>query len=531
MGIRAKVLSLVTFSAIAPVLLVGVASYLTARNILVSKVTSELSAQAEFSAERVKRWLEERESDANVFASSFVVSENLNRWKAALLTGDQHAVEEARGRIQGYLAHIQGRYPIYRGMWTVNTNGILVAEAGPSKCDRDELNRCQFPTYIPGVMWAENEFFFYTKSQVRNQDDDPLGTLLIKSEVTDLRRQLIPVHETQKWELRVIDRIGRPITDSRVQPPDLGSDIATEGAQKCVKGEDGISEYRNGYGTRVLGAYQPIDPYGLCLLVEMDAATAFSTVSDLRLFSLLVSALAVTLVILLGYVMVVGMLRPIEALTIGAVAISEGDLDVEIPISSDDEIGYLTRVFNDMTTSLRDIHLTLEKWSTTDELTGLHNRRHLTRAFSAELNRFERTGAPLALLLIDVDHFKAINDRFGHYHGDALLHSMGSFLSNRTRSLDIVARYGGDEFVVLLPGVDKEQAPQKAESLRKEFEDARLSGKEYPSPTVSIGVALCPQDGHSQEDLLKRADEALYEAKRSGRNRVVVFDEEARRKN
>ena len=128
----------------------------------------------------------------------------------------------------------------------------------------------------------------------------------------------------------------------------------------------------------------------------------------------------------------------------------------------------------------------------------------------------------MSILIIDIDHFKTFNDRFGHLQGDAFLRELGPFLTGRIRSTDFAARYGGEEFVVLLPGIAKEHAGQKAEFLRKDFEKAELTGEGSSSVTWSIGVACCPEDGSSQEELIRKADNALYEAKRKGRNRVGV---------
>lgn len=350
-----------------------------------------------------------------------------------------------------------------------------------------------------------------------------MGELVSASKMTEIWNRLSPVVQKRVWELRIIDKSGNPAFDSREEPPDLGRDSTTEGVRRCLEGDEGISEYDDGNGNRVLGAYRSIAPYGLGLILEMDANNAYSTVGELRFFSVVVSTLAAMLAVLLGYILTVSMLRPIEALTQGAMAASEGDLSFEIPVTSEDEIGYLTQVFNKMTGALRSVHATLEQMSMTDELTRLYNRRFLTQAFEVEIKRVVRTGLPLSVLIIDVDHFKAFNDRFGHPRGDVFLTALGSFLANRTRSTDIAARYGGEEFVVLLPGIDKEQAIQKAELLRAEIAETHLAGDELPALTVSIGVATCPDDGHSSEKLTEKADSALYESKHRGRNRVEVF--------
>lgn len=129
LGIRTKVLTLVAFSAIGPVLLVGAASYFTARKIVVDKVTSELSSEADSSKEQLIRWLEERESDTNVFGSSFVVSENLTRYGAALRNGDSRSEEASIRRIQGYLEHIQERYPLCEALLLIDAHGTFVGKA------------------------------------------------------------------------------------------------------------------------------------------------------------------------------------------------------------------------------------------------------------------------------------------------------------------------------------------------------------------------------------------------------------------
>jgi diguanylate cyclase (GGDEF)-like protein len=260
------------------------------------------------------------------------------------------------------------------------------------------------------------------------------------------------------------------------------------------------------------------------LIVEMHSEDAFAAVHRLRDVNLLISALTVLLVTGIGYGLVVSLTRPIEALIEGAKAVARGDLSREIPISSTDEIGYLTKVFNRMTRALKETHTDLQQKSSTDELTGLFNRRFLAKAFGIELSRAERSGKALSVLMIDIDHFKAFNDRFGHPEGDTVLRNTGAFLLGHLRSTDVSARYGGEEFIVLLPATEKKEAGQKAETLRKAFAEAGLSSAKNAKVTVSIGVASMPDDGLTEHELVGAADAALYVAKRQGRNRVAIFE-------
>jgi two-component system, cell cycle response regulator len=172
---------------------------------------------------------------------------------------------------------------------------------------------------------------------------------------------------------------------------------------------------------------------------------------------------------------------------------------------------------------------TLQRLSSTDALTRVLNRRALNSQLIGEIKRSSRTGEPLAFLLLDIDHFKQVNDRNGHLTGDRILRAVGRVLAERVRATDIVARYGGEEFAILLPGCDLPEALHVAETLRTAISDIGFLGHEgqIVRVTVSFGVTVCEQQ-HAQvrdpmavaEGLTHSADQALYRSKRQGRNRT-----------
>ena len=168
----------------------------------------------------------------------------------------------------------------------------------------------------------------------------------------------------------------------------------------------------------------------------------------------------------------------------------------------------------------------LEAENITDALTGLHNRRDFDRRWSAELALARRYGLPLTLLLVDVDHFKSVNDSYGHTVGDQVLRAVGRLILDCLRISDVPARYGGEEFAIITPHTRPETAVVLAERLRHAVEQGarRALGKAAAERTitVSIGIAGCDDAARGCERLFERADEALYAAKRAGRNRVVV---------
>ncbi len=172
---------------------------------------------------------------------------------------------------------------------------------------------------------------------------------------------------------------------------------------------------------------------------------------------------------------------------------------------------------------------TLRNQSIRDPLTGLYNRRYAEETLRREVDRGRRTGAPLAVLAIDVDHFKRFNDSFGHDAGDLVLRELGGVLLRSTRASDVASRLGGEELLVLLPGSDLVAATGKAEKLRRAIAalDLRHHGKALGSITASIGVAVLNRHASDGETLLRAADEALYRAKREGRDRVVTAIDQA----
>jgi diguanylate cyclase len=170
-------------------------------------------------------------------------------------------------------------------------------------------------------------------------------------------------------------------------------------------------------------------------------------------------------------------------------------------------------------------NLALAKFrAATDALTGLPNNRAVQDTAKRMIAQASRTVSPLAVLLLDLDHFKQINDTHGHGRGDDVLSAVGATLGASLRDSDFVGRYGGEEFVILLPATGREEALVAAETIRAAVETITVPGVARPI-TASIGVAVMPDDAGESVALLRHADRRLYAAKAKGRNRVVADDE------
>jgi len=161
----------------------------------------------------------------------------------------------------------------------------------------------------------------------------------------------------------------------------------------------------------------------------------------------------------------------------------------------------------------------------TDGLTGLYLRRFFNQRFDEELSRFQEHGTPFTLLILDLDHFKRINDKLGHLAGDQILEQVAGILKNEARIADVPCRFGGEEFALILPNTAAEGGQVMAERIRTKIAGRDfLAGDEARKLTVSIGIGECPRHGRSQVELVKRTDQALYTAKHRGRNHSVMAE-------
>jgi diguanylate cyclase (GGDEF)-like protein len=195
-------------------------------------------------------------------------------------------------------------------------------------------------------------------------------------------------------------------------------------------------------------------------------------------------------------------------------------------VYSVDDLRVLDIISNLAATTIRNaqLYLEMEKLAITDSLTGLYVYRYFHQRFSEEIEKSRQGKSPLSLLMLDIDHFKKYNDRYGHSAGDIVLKHIAKLSLSVVTSKDFVARYGGEEFTLVLINTTKDKALLTAEELRKRIEqEAIVLRREKTHVTVSIGVVSLPSDGRGKEELIEKADSALYKAKKKGRNQICTI--------
>jgi diguanylate cyclase (GGDEF)-like protein len=215
-------------------------------------------------------------------------------------------------------------------------------------------------------------------------------------------------------------------------------------------------------------------------------------------------------------------LVPLREFEKGMTHFTNDNLTYRLDLNHNDEIGRLARDFNTMAESLMEHKTRLEELSSRDGLTGLYNRREFEDRLREETQRARRYGKSLSVIILDIDHFKNVNDRYGHQAGDETLIAVADLIRLSARPMDAVCRYGGEELAVILPETDASGAGILAERIRASVAESLTitpQGVEI-QVTVSIGFAAFPQDGDTGPGLVKAADEALYAAKQEGRNLV-----------
>jgi diguanylate cyclase (GGDEF)-like protein len=309
-----------------------------------------------------------------------------------------------------------------------------------------------------------------------------------------------------------------------------------------------VLEYTNAAGFRVIASALPLDIANWHLVAEAPFELVFEPVVSVVKRIFVIDLCVILLFSFLAYKITAAILQPIELLSDGARRIAQGQLDHEIPEpSTHDEIGLLTHTFNDMMRKLRgnqgeiedanelllDRNLQLqqaneilEQLSITDGLTKLHNHRFFQDHLTREIKRVNRVKEPLSMILVDVDDFKSLNDRLGHAAGDELLRRVAMLMNDSIRESDLLARYGGDEFVVLASDTDLAGANRLAEKIRTSIAESSFIVDESLRPTratLSMGVA---QYTGTRKRFFAAADAALYRAKAQGKNCVATDDEE-----
>jgi diguanylate cyclase (GGDEF)-like protein len=500
------------------------------------QIGQRFPAALERIGERLESWYAQRERDLDTFSRSDTIAGSLG------------GSERARAEAQRYLSYVQEGFPQYRSLFVLDAAGrtrVWIGEqpqipgsllAGLSRIDA---------TRTGNVHRVDGRVVQFVSTPLAG----PGGASGSLHAMVDLEpvQQLLAAEESPRGgRVLVVGEDGQVVVQASGAP---GQPAAATGVRS---GPRGVQEYVDAGGKRQVGSARRFGRFDWTLVVEEPYEVAFAPV-----VAVIRNTLAINLAIVLffgGIALSIArsIVRPIRALSDGARRIASGETQVELPATDgQDEVALLSRALREMVTRLQQKQLELERekqekdrvnaellnsneelrrgnelleqLSFTDGLTRLHNHRYFQDRLRVEVRRADRTGEQLALLLIDIDDFKALNDRHGHAVGDNVLRQVGSVINESVREADLPARYGGEEFVVLAPHTGRVGALSLAEKLRgavhrARFEAEGAEGKAELHVTVSVGVSVYGGDARR---LFNDADRALYQAKATGKDCVV----------
>ena len=467
-----------------------------------------------------------------------------------------HALEELhtdRASCDRYLAGVLGHSAgLYHSMGLFHPDGHLLCNAMPVTGVVRADDRRYFREALAIGKFAIGEYQIGRVTRlegvnfgfpVEDEKERKIGVAFIGMNLANFNRIVASTQLPSSAVMTVVDRGGIVLARQPAAASAIGRKLRDlPGLERGLSGASGVFEGVDTAKVRHLFAYDTVatDADGtpaIQVLVQMPLAAVYAEAGRAALLNLAGLFVGTLLLLVVGwYGAELLILRTLRSLLGAARRVRGGDLGVRTGLHPGrDELAQLGVEFDLMAEALQrrddDLNRALKEKNAqamTDSLTGLLNRRYLDEYLPREIARALRSGEPFALLMFDLDHFKAFNDNFGHEAGDRVLQELATLLHSMTRSGDVACRYGGEEFVLIMHRSTLDIARRRAEDIRAAVSKLDLvhRGRSLGHLTVSIGLAAFPGGGNDAEAMLRAADTALYAAKHAGRDRVAVASSE-----
>lgn len=508
---------------------------------ITEKTEQKLLYSANIIEREISLWFKQRSYDLHVFSNSFVISENLARYLSARNNSEQKASDLPvyTKKISTYLSSVQKQFDDYRRLFVLDNEGVIVAVSNttmrdiPIQLPKDTIEQIaatnsfkggvyfdptnNSPLMLIGIPLFSGEYDAYAgflAAEVRLQGLLPLlqGALFDSKNDVHICGSLISLTDGIHF-----------LSTGHSADSGTPGNVSTSMSQLFANPPE-LQDFFNYQGTRVVGIATPMENPLWGLLITENHADVFARVTHSRNQNVLIICSFALFIGLIAYLFARQIITPLTALTNGSRQVANGNLNITLPIQKNDELGFATRTFNQMVAELKLSHTKLEQLATTDALTQLANRKQIMKRLFKHFEYYQRYTTEFSILMIDIDHFKKINDTYGHLAGDAVLMQMARIFQETLRNVDIAGRYGGEEFLVILAETSGEKAVHTAERIRQAVENHTFSfATNSIKVSISIGVARILENEKDENSLVSRADQALYQAKEKGRNRVVYI--------
>jgi len=538
-SIKSKIFVFAIIATLTPSLGLGLLSFRQNEAQISENVTRELRALTSQASRELELWINKHIRAVRALSTSSAVIDGLSA------TSHPHAGKSNNTpqALTHYLRSVQSKLDTILELTVVNATGQILASSAAAPSAVTLPQSWPESALTEGVVLVpphwEKQRATATLSvavPVLSYDNTLMGALVAVLDLRTAQPYLKSSTKSPPGEVSLLDQNGRELLSSRANNTTklMSLDAAVLRQILSQQGESMVFQglmHREVIGLADIPAALPVT-----IVAEKDRADVYADWVKLRNLYLALVGIIVLIVTAVAFRMGRSIVTPLQHLINAANSIASGDLNVRLPVTRNDEFGHLTRIFNQMADKLRHSHAEivatnqamqqqnqlLETLSITDGLTGLYNRSKLDAILIDEMARFKRNLRPFAVLMLDIDYFKTLNDSHGHIAGDEVIAAVAKILGQSIRSVDYAARYGGDEFIIIMVETTADMALKTAERIRAQVNDMRYSASgQIVSVTVSIGVVQCTQsDDVTPTAVFSRADSALYEAKRAGRNRA-----------
>ncbi|MBX9637376.1 MAG: diguanylate cyclase [Nitrosomonas sp.] len=529
-------------ATLIPSLGLGILSFQQNETMINENVTRELRALANYASRELELWIKEQILTVRELATSKILIEGLSKDNQAQARKNKLKVQ--RKGLELYLQSVHKRLETVLELTVVDVEGGILASNVESPFPVKLSPNWPQDASIQGEVVAPPQWNAdYAKAvlsiavPILSVDDFILGALIVTFDLRDIQSNLKDKIKSPPGDVLLLDKDGNVM---------LASDAAIVNPENPVSLDSAVIErLRNNPGEyEIFQGPRHEKVAGLAYMSEKPLITIIATRSHQLIYAfweqqrnLFVGLISIIILVVaaIAFQMSHAIVVPLRRLIDATGKIVQGDLNVELTSTQRNELGQLTQMFNQMTNQLRldqakieeasaamqQKNALLETLSVTDSLTGLFNRNKLNAIINDQLARYERNKRPFSVLMIDVDHFKTLNDSLGHVAGDEIIAGIARKISQSIRNVDFAARFGGDEFIIILADTAISEALKTAERIRAHAASVHCGTiSKTLKVTLSIGVIQSEPEDTSLTILLSRVDGALYEAKRSGRDRV-----------
>jgi diguanylate cyclase (GGDEF)-like protein len=534
-SIKSKIFVFAMIATLIPSLGLGLLSFRLNETLINDNLTRELLSLADFTSRELDLWIYEQIHAANALSTSDIIVDRLS-----VITQTQtNEIDTLQQALTQYLRAVHEKLDTVLELTVVDTDGRLIASStglpAPVTLPQDWSQNASINGIVSTPPHWNKYYSVATLSiaiPVLSYDDFVIGALVTTLDLQSLKPSLKDTTKLPLGDVILIDSAGNVLLSSHVeinQPVSLDSELLEQ-----LKAQDkNPLTFESLLQRKVIGLGYISEKLRLTIIAERDHKEVYAAWIKLRNLFLALVGVLILVVTAIALRMGRAIVKPLQDLINATKQIVGGDLDVRLTIARNDELGQLAHTFNQMTEKLlhkqakiitnnevmEQKNKQLEALSVTDSLTGLYNRNKLNMIIADQLARFKRNHRPFAMLMMDVDHFKTLNDSLGHIVGDKILSAVAKILIQSIRNVDFAARYGGDEFIIILTETNVNNALKTAERIRSQVvEILHGSDDKKIAVTLSIGIVQCQPEDTTSTILLTRADKALYAAKHAGRN-------------